>query len=171
METKLSLITDLQKKLNKEGINCIILNSDKEVKDFIARQIPDQSPVGLGNSITTCKLKIRNLLTTKGNRIFYSWNGSENYNRSLDTFETPKRPAYYITRLSAITTDGDILLTDYQKEAAEKGNFPEYVYAFVGANRIVDALCIGDSLEKYPVISSCPEGVKFTVALLPFLDY
>jgi hypothetical protein len=171
METKLALLIDLQKQLKKKGFNCIILKSDREVKDFIVDQIPDETPVGLGHSITSCKLKIRNLLAAKGTRIFYSWDGSENYNRSLDTFESPKRPDYYITRLSAVTTKGKILLNDYQKEAAELQNFPENIYAFVGINRVVDELIYGESLEKYPVITDCPEGTKFTVALLPFLDY
>ena len=48
------------------------------LKDFINSNIPDENPVGLGDSITTCKLKVRNILSTKGVRIFYSWNGSEN---------------------------------------------------------------------------------------------
>ncbi|MBN1950417.1 MAG: LUD domain-containing protein [Bacteroidales bacterium] len=171
METQHSILTDLRNTLEEKGFTCIVLNTDKEVKDFIAQQIPDETPVGLGNSITTCKLKIRNLLVAKGIRIFYSWDGSENYNRSLDTFEDPERPDYYITRLSALTVSGEILLNDYQKQAAEQNNFPGHMFAFVGANRIVDSLSAGDSLQKYPVISKCPEGVKFFVALLPFLDY
>lgn len=169
--TSQTLIKDIKKVLEKKGFQTVVLNSDKEVKDFINEEIPDETTAGLGDSITTCKLKVRNLLAAKGVTIFYAWDGSENYNRSLDTFEAPERPDYYISRVTALTYEGRILMKDYNKKAATEGNFPKNVYAFAGLNRLVDELTQGESLEKYPVISTCPPDVKFTVALLPFLDY
>ena len=148
-----------------------MLHSEKQVKDFINKNIPDETAVGLGDSITTCKLNLRHILATKGSRIFFSWNGSENYNRSLDTFETPERPKYYITRISALTEEGNLLMKDYDKQTAAENNFPENVYAFVGMNRLVENFDPKESLEKYPVISEKPAGTDFIVALLPFLDY
>jgi hypothetical protein len=161
----------LRETLTRQGFSCIILHNEKEVKDFINQNIPDECSVGLGDSITTCRLNIRNLLLTKGSTIYYSWDGSENYNRSLDTFETREYPAYYLTRLSALTTDGYLLMKDYSKEAAAAVRFPQHVFAFAGTNRVVEQFNTEKSKIKYPVLNRCPEGIKFTIAILPFLDY
>jgi hypothetical protein len=164
-------IHELHETLKKRGFSSTILDSEKEVKDFINSNIPDKCAVGLGDSITTCRLNIRNILNTKGSTIFYSWDGSENYNRSLDTFDIQQAPAYYLTRISALTLSGDILMKDFSKQAAMEEKFPAYVFAFTGLNRVVEELKNEESILKYPVIKKCPAGVKFTVALLPFLDY
>jgi hypothetical protein len=164
-------LQQIEAALNKRGFNTVILNSKKEVKDFLNKMIPDTTPVGLGDSITTCKLNLRNLLAAKGATIFYSWNGSENYNRSIDTFDTPVWPKYYITRITALSLDGRLLMKDYQKRAAAENKFPANVYAFVGLNRLVEQFFSEGKEVKYPVIPSNPPGINFTVALLPFLDY
>jgi hypothetical protein len=164
-------IKELGLVLGKNGFKVIVLNSEKEVKDFINTLLPDASIVGLGDSITTCKLNIRNLLYSKGSIIYYSWDGSENYNRSLDTFETPQRPEYYITRLTVLTSSGEILLKDYSKLASEHEIFPAHVLAFAGMNRVVDKFDDRESIYKYPIIKQCPSSIEFTVVLLPFLDY
>jgi hypothetical protein len=165
------LISAVQKKLKDRRFQTVVLHSEKAVKDFINRNIPDNCTVGLGDSITTCKLNIRNILHTKGSIIFYSWDGSENYNRSLDTFDTQQSPDYYLTRITALTFKGEILLKDYSKQAAGENKFPLNIFAFAGYNRLAEMLYERDSLQKYPVIDQCPKGIKFTLALLPFLDY
>lgn len=164
-------IKDLQAVLEGKGFQSIILNSEKEVKDFINNNIPDERLVGLGDSITNCKLNIRNILAAKGSKIFYSWDGSENYNRSLDTFERPPRPDYYLSRINAVTTAGELLMKDYSKQAAEEGLFPRQIFAFAGSNRITSKFRNNDSVNKYPVFSKKPEDAEFIVALLPFLTY
>lgn len=173
-KVKISLQTSVHKLLEvleKKGFRTRVLNSDKEVKDYINDQVPDQTTVGLGDSITTCKLNIRHILAAKGSTIFYSWDGSENYNRSLDTFENPPRPDYYITRITAITTNGEFLMKDYNKSAANRNNFPLHVMAFAGLNRLTEEFEKTESLIKYPVITSSPENIEFTIILLPFLNY
>ena len=70
------ILTDIQKVLRNKGYKAIVLHSDREVKDFINTNIPDNKRVGLGDSITSCKLNIRHILAAKGSKIFYSWNGS-----------------------------------------------------------------------------------------------
>ncbi|MBN1599179.1 MAG: LUD domain-containing protein [Bacteroidales bacterium] len=164
-------IEKVQSALIKKGFQTVVLNSNKEVKDFINTYVPDQCTVGLGDSITTCKLNVRNILYAKGSNIFYSWDGSENYNRSMDTFDTLIRPDYYLTRINALTTDGEILMKDYSRKIALDSNFPANVFAFAGLNRVVDKFEKKDSIKKYAVIKEKPEQCKFTVALLPFLDY
>jgi hypothetical protein len=158
--------------LRKKGFQIKVLRSEKEVKNFINSKIPEKTIVGLGDSITTCKLNLRHLLAAKGTTIFYSWNGSYNYNRSLDTFEIPARPDYYITRIGALTTNGEILMNDYDLNAANDGNFPLNMLAFVGLNRICETFENNEVIsKKYPVLIQCPNHVNFNIALLPFLDY
>ena len=165
------ILEKVRNTLDKKGFRTVVLKSEKEVKDFINTNIPDEHIVGLGDSITTCKLNIRHILAAKGSTIFYGWNGAENYNRSLDTFESLPRPDYYLTRINALTVEGKILLKDYSKESARNQQIPPYVFAFAGLNRIVSAFNNTDSITKYPVFDEVPSGVAFTVALLPFLTY
>jgi hypothetical protein len=157
--------------LVKKGFKVTVLHSEKEVKDFITTNIPDERIVGLGDSITTCKLNIRNILAAKGSAIFYSWDGSDNYNRSLDTFEPPVRPDFYLTRINAITTAGEILLKDYSRNAVAGNLFPRQIFAFAGSNRVTEAFNDTESIVKYPVFNECPPNVAFTVVLLPFMVY
>ena len=89
----------------------------------------------------------------------------------LDTFEILPSPDYYITRITAITTNGELLMKDYDKNTASQGNFPRHVMAFAGLNRLTEEFEKTESLIKYPVITSCPENIEFTIILLPFLNY
>lgn len=164
-------LRNLKSTLEKNGIKTVVLNTEKAVKDFINKSIPDECIVGLGDSITTCRLKIRNILASKGSKIFYSWDGSENYNRSIDTFETPPRPDYYLSRINAITSEGEILMKDYSKQAAAAGVFPKQVFAFAGLNRYCEAFDEKESILKYTIIKERPENTKVILALLPFLNY
>lgn len=157
--------------LKNNGIKTVILNTEREVKDFINKNIPDECIVGLGDSITTCQLNIRNILASKGSKIFYSWDGSENYNRSLDTFDTPPRPDYYLSRINAVSGKGEILMKDYSKQAAKDGLYPRQIFAFAGFNRYCEMLENRNSIHKYPIFIKKPVNVEFTLALLPFLNY
>ena len=58
---------------------------------------------------------------------------------------------------------------DFEKEAAAANRFPVHVYSFAGLNRVVREFMAG--WEKYTVLNEKPEGIDFTVALLPFLEY
>jgi hypothetical protein len=166
-----NVLQSLKSVLDKKGITLVILTTEKAVKDFINKNIPDECIVGLGDSITTCKLNIRNILSSKGSKIFYSWDGSENYNRSLDTFDTAPRPDYYLSRVNAVNSDGEIMMKDYSKQAATDGLFPKQVFAFAGFNRYCEIFDSRDSILKYTIIKEKPANAKFTLALLPFLNY
>jgi hypothetical protein len=165
------VLRNLRSILEKNGIKMVILTTEKAVKDFINTNIPDECIVGLGDSITSCKLNIRHILASKGSKIFYSWDGSENYNRSLDTFDTPPRPDYYLSRINAVTSEGKIMMKDYSKQAAIDGLFPRHIFAFAGFNRYCEVFDSKDSIHKYTIINKKPLNAEFTLALLPFLNY
>jgi hypothetical protein len=163
-------ISDLESVLHKKGFKSIVLNSESEVIDFI-NKLPNDGIMGLGDSITTCALKIRNLLIKKGSLIFYSWNGADDYNRTIETFEEHPDPDFYLTRINAITTKGDIMVKDYSKKAVADKKFPKHILAFAGYNRIVDAFTEGNSVINYTIFTEKPENIDFTVVLLPFICY
>jgi len=165
-----AVIQDLSTVLREKGYRTLVLNEEEEVIDYIHR-IPNDGIFGLGESITTCTLKIRNLLARKGRIIFYGWNGDVNYNRSLETFEEHPLPDYFLTRINAITLKGDMLLKDYSRKAMQESRFPRKIFAFAGCNRIVDAFDDAPSLHKYSIFKRKPDHVDFTVVLLPNINY
>ena len=164
------LVQDLSTVLKNKGYRTLVLDDEEAVIDYIHR-IPNDGIVGLGDSITTCTLKIRNILARKGRIIFYGWNGDINYNRSLETFEEHPLPDYFLTRINAITLKGDMLVKDYSKKALQEKRFPRKIFAFAGCNRIVEAFDDAPSLYKYSIFKRKPEHVDFTVVLLPFITY
>ena len=164
------MINALESTLHQKGFNTITLNNEAEVIDFI-NKLPNDAIMGLGDSITTCNLKIRTLLVKKGSLIFYSWSGSGDYNRPIDTFEEHPKPDYYLTRVNAITVKGEIMIKDYSKKAVLEKNFPKHILAFAGYNRIVGEFSEGNSITKYAIFREKPENTNFTVVLLPFICY
>jgi hypothetical protein len=160
----------LESTLHNKGFKTVVLNNEPEVVDYI-HKLPNDAIMGLGDSITTCSLKIRNLLVKKGSLIFYSWNGADDYNRNLETFEEHPKPDFYLTRINAITTKGEIMLKDYSRKAAKEKKFPKHILAFAGYNRIVEEFKAGNSLIKYTIFTEKPENIDFTVVLLPFISY
>ena len=88
------VISTLSSTLKEKGYRTLVLEDEEKVIEFI-HHIPNDVIIGLGDSITTCTLKIRNILARKGSLIYYGWNGDPNYNRSLETFENHPMPEYF----------------------------------------------------------------------------
>jgi hypothetical protein len=177
METTISkieingkVISELSGSLKSKGFKTVLLFNEQQVIDFI-HHIPNDKIIGLGDSITTCSLKIRNILARKGRIIFHGWNGDTQYNRTMDTFEDHPLPDYYLTRVNAITRNGRILLKDYSRQAAMENYFPKHIIAFTGSNRIVEDFSNTSSIQKYTVIKEKPPLISFTVVFLPFMEY
>jgi len=164
------LIQSLSQRLRDKGYKTLVLNNEEQVIEYI-HSIPSDGILGLGDSITACTLKIRNILARKGRIIFYGWNGDINYNRSLETFEEHPLPDYFLTRINAITVKGDMLVKDYSRKAMHENRFPRKIIAFAGCNRIVDAFDDAPSMQKYAVFKRKPESVDFTIVLLPYITY
>jgi hypothetical protein len=163
-------LSTLESALHNKGFKTVILENESEVIEFI-HKLPNDAIMGLGDSITTCTLKIRNLLVKKGSIIFYSWNGADDYNRTIEAFEEHPKPDFYLTRINAITTRGEIMIKDYSRKAAAEKRFPKHILAFAGYNRIADEFKEGNSLIKYTIFREKPENTDFTVVLLPFISY
>ncbi len=111
------VISELADNLKLKGYRVVILNNEEKIISYI-HQIPNDVVIGLGDSITTCTLKIRNILAKKGTLIYYGWNGDPDYNRSLETFESHPLPEYFLTRINYINYKGEMLLKDYSRNHA-----------------------------------------------------
>ncbi|MBN2480378.1 MAG: hypothetical protein JXB19_01460 [Bacteroidales bacterium] len=164
------LIDRLSYTLKEKGFKTLILNDEEQVIEYIHR-IPNDVIIGLGDSITTCTLKIRNILARKGSLIFYGWNGDVHYNRSLETFEDHPVPGYFLTRVNAITLRGNLLIRDYSRKAIMENRFPRNIVAFAGCNRIVEEFRNEPGINKYGIFKEKPASVDFTVVLLPYITY
>ena len=163
-------VRNLSAILREKGYKTLVLDDEEQVIEYI-HHLPNEGIFGLGDSITTCALKIRNILARKGNLIFYGWNGDINYNRSLETFEDHPLPDYFLTRINALTVKGDMLIKDYARKALHERRFPGNIIAFAGCNRVVNEFDDAPSLQKYSVFSRKPANVDFTVVLLPYISY
>jgi len=169
IEVNGTIIKELSENLREKNFKVTVINDEDRIVEYI-HQLPNDGIIGLGDSITTCTLKIRNILAMKGTLIYYGWNGDINYNRSLETFDAHPVPDYFLTRINYITLKGEILLKDYSRSSFMAGTFPRRIIAFAGHNRIVGELK-DPQAQKYSVFRRKPENVDFTVVLLPNLNY
>lgn len=165
-----STVNELAEVLRTKGYRVVIINDDEKIVEYI-HQIPNDVVIGLGDSITTCTLRIRNILARKGTLIYYGWNGDPNYNRSIETFENHPLPEYFLTRINYITLKGEMLLKDYSRASFLANRFPDKIIAFAGYNRIINEFDDNPALQKYTVLRHKPENVDVTIVLLPGMAY
>lgn len=151
--------------LKKKGFNTILLESEFALRKFIDETIPRNSIVGLGNSLSSSALKIKEILLERGNKIYYSWNG-DSYNRSLDTFEEHPTPDFFLTTADSITSEGRLINHEFSDRAVKENQFPENIIAFSdlqNINRPFD-----NNQHDFIIIDEKPASTKFTVAVVPF---
>ncbi len=115
--------------LQKKGFTITILKGEM-LKEFIMKNIPDDCIVGVGESLSSGELGITSILSEKDNNVFYSWDGNQNYNRSLDTFETHPLPGYFLS-LGSITQDGNLVVNDFKGDFNANNSLPKNFIVFV----------------------------------------
>jgi hypothetical protein len=157
----------IERLLNGKGFKTILLDSDRSLRKFIYDTIPDHCIVGLGASLNTSTLKIRDILVEKGNKVYYNWNGTA-YNRSLDTFEEQPRPDYFLTTAEIIVEDGKVVNHEYSKQAVEEYKFPKNIIAFSELNNKSKNVKQSTITKEYNVFSEKLIESEVTVAILPF---
>ena len=116
--------------LRKKGFKTIVLNSIEKIKDFVIKNIPNGSLVGLGVSLSPDEYEIYDVLRNKGNRVYRWYDGSPGYNRSLDTFEEHPVPDYYLTLAENITPDGKLVISDFSEKPVQQNQLPRHFIAF-----------------------------------------
>ena len=168
MESKDNVVKRLVASLHDRGFKTILLQSKEDLVSFIKENIPDDSIVGVGNSVFKNNLKILDTLKSKGNKIFYSWDGSKEYNRTIDTFEEHPKPDYYITTDTNITEQGEIINNDFSDEGAKTTNYPAHIIAVTALKNL--RTNFEDSINKIKasIIDQKPTGSDVVVALMTF---
>lgn len=166
MEDSISINPSVLQTLRTKGFKTVFLRTKAELEKFIQQNIPQECTVGIGNSVITSKTPIFELLKRKGNTLFYSWDGSTDYNRALDTFETHPMPDYYITVDSDVTSKGELVCHDtYSDTAFEKLQFPKKVIAFASVKKMVtDVKETIDSIHHH-VMNAKPKDSEIIIAL------
>ena len=158
----------VEPRLKGKGFKTIVINNERSLREFIYNSIPDNCVVGIGNSLSSSAQKIKDILVEKGNKVFYSWNGNT-YNRSIDTFEEPPKPEYFLTTAEIIENEGNIVNSEYSSQAASSKNFPKKIIAFSGLNKF-KRNSKSEKNPDYVIFDKNPESTEITVAVLPFLN-
>ena len=153
--------------LNRKGFNTIILENEGSLRNFIYDSIPDDCVVGLGNSLSSSAMRIRDILLEKGNKVYYNWNGTA-YNRSLDTFEEQPRPDFFLTTADRITVEGEFINSEYSILAAKEYSYPKNIIAFSEPDRLSEQKANGANDSDYTVFENKPDGSEVTIALVSF---
>lgn len=170
MVQKTTLIKSLEKTwkkiegvLHRNGFKTTILESERALRKFIYDTIPDNCIVGLGNSLSSSALKIRNILLEKGNKVYYHWNG-EDHSRNMDTYEDLQvQPDYYLTLAESITEDGRVI----NKESSSE-KLPKNVIAFSHPGHINNKLIQTGLSSNFTELNIQTGSSEVIVALMPF---
>ena len=157
----------VEKHLTQKGFMTILLDSDRALRKFIYSTIPDNCVVGLGNSLSTSALKIRDILLEKGNKVYYAWNGA-NFNRSVDTFEEHQAPEYFLTNANTITPEGNIVNNEFSGKVAREKGLPKNVIAFSNIKNLANRMRERNMSSEFVMVDKKPEESNITVAFTSF---
>ncbi len=157
----------IEKLLKQKGFKTIVLENERSLRRFIYDTIPDNCIVGLGNSLSTSVLRIRDILLEKGNKVYYAWNGANN-NRSLDTFEEHPKPDYFLTTARSITPEGNLINDEYSGKVAREKGFPDNIIAFSTFQNINRRSVSRNITTETIVIDEKPLATNVTVAVTSF---
>jgi hypothetical protein len=155
----------IERLLHRNGFKTIILKGERALRKFIYDSIPDNCIVGLGTSLSSSAMKIRDILLEKGNKVYYNWNGTA-YNRSLDTFEEQPRPDFFLTTLDTITEKGTLINTEYSGKAVEEYKFPKNIIAFSAPEKLSVQNTVVNIKGDYTILDRKPAESEVTIALV-----
>ncbi len=134
---KETILTKLNDKLKKKDFNSIILNTGKEINDFIMKTIPKDSTVGIGGSVTVRELGIDSFLKERGNTMFNHWDKALTQEQMLDVRRKQLSSDYFLTSVNAVTIDGQLVNIDGVGNRVASMIFgPKHVIAVIGINKI-----------------------------------
>ncbi len=157
----------IEKILQRKGFKTTILSNERSLRKFIYDTIPDNCIVGLGNSLSSSALKIRNILLEKGNKVYYNWNGNRP-NRDLDSFEEQPAPDFFLTTADSITGEGNIINHEYSKKAFKENRFPRNIITFSAPGNLLKKISHSALSSDFTILNTKPSESEVTVALLPF---
>lgn len=157
----------IERILNSNGFKTTVIESERSLRKFIYDSIPNNCIVGLGNSLSSSGMKIREILLEKGNKIYYNWNGTA-HNRSLDTFEDQPRPDFFLTTAETITEEGKLVNIEYSGEAALEYKYPKNIIAFSAPEKLSKKFKDSGIISEFTAFENKPNESEVTIALISF---
>jgi hypothetical protein len=134
---KAQLLEDLSKNLQKRDFNVQILNTAKEINDYLLKTIPADVKVGMGGSISLRELGIDKLLKDRGNTVLDHWEKGLSAEQSLNVRKEQLTSDYFLTSANAVTIDGRIINIDGVGNRVAAMIFgPKHVISIISANKI-----------------------------------
>ncbi|MCG8697850.1 MAG: hypothetical protein MI922_07330 [Bacteroidales bacterium] len=162
-----AIVRKLSQKLRKMGVDTIFLKDENALNDFLSRNIPEGSLVGLDDSVIHSNYNIQEVIKENGSRIYYSYNGTMDYNRNMETFEEHTTPDFYVFADGIRTSSADLGKQKVISETASKNNkHPKHIIAITALKHAIGSL--EDSLTKLrnTIIEAMPPGTHVTIALM-----
>lgn len=161
------VMVKLNEVLRKKGIKTIMLKDEDEIRNFLQKSIPSNSLVGMDDSVMQNTPGIHDTLRKIGAKIYYSFDGSQDYNRTIDSFEDHPAPEYYLFSDSISTSEEDLDKQLHISENAWKNHkHPKHIIAFTALKNFASKF--EDSLTKLRnnVIDSMPPGTDVIIAVM-----
>lgn len=161
------VINKLNQILQSKGIKTILLKDENDIRSFLKNKISSESLVGMDDSVIHNNPRIHDMLRKIGAKIYYSFDGSKDYNRTIDSFEEHPAPDYYLFADVASTSEAELDKQLHISENAWKNNkHPKHIIAFTAIKNF--ASNIEDSITKFRnyVLDSLPPGTDITIAVM-----
>ncbi len=138
---KAQLLEGLGKNLQKREFNVQILNTVKEINDYLLKTIPADAKVGMGGSISLRELGIDKLLKDRGNAVLDHWGKGLSAEQGLNVRREQLTSDYFLTSANAVTIDGKIINIDGVGNRVAAMIFgPKHVISVISANKIAGDL-------------------------------
>lgn len=158
----MSDINAVKVNLEKKGYMVSVFDTKEQAAEYLAKQISPDETVGIGGSITVEQLGIYDVLTARGNTVFWHWKTPED--------ETAARKGsvaadVFLSSANAITEDGRMINIDGTGNRLAALLFgPGRVYIIAGENKLRGNF---DDAMEYVKLSGCVQNARRLGLKLP----
>lgn len=123
--------------LKTRGFTAEVFATAKEAADFVRRDIPADSDVAVGGSMTVQQMNLHTLLREDGHTVLWHWEVAPAERPAL--LHKAMHVPVYLCSANAITADGLIVQIDGNgNRVAAMCYGPQTVYVLIGRNKIVE---------------------------------
>lgn len=97
--------------LKENGFEAVYFETLKEAKEYLLKEIPKESSVGFGGSITLDEMGIYDELKARGNEVIWHWYPQEGVDRK-EMMKKAMLTDIYLSGTNSITEDGRLINVD-----------------------------------------------------------
>ncbi len=127
--------------LTERGFNVLSAASREEAKERILAEIPADSRVGVGGSVTLREIGLMEALLARGHTVYQGWAGQPAPPQGVDYRKAHLTCDVFLTSSNAITVEGDLVNVDGIGNRVAAMIFgPGKVIVVVGWNKLVPDL-------------------------------